>query len=436
MANSNYSTGDSRPRVSVLTTSYNYGRFIGETIRSVLSQTYASWELIIVDDCSTDDSWEVIQQFDDPRIRAVRQERNQGACAAYNTALRLASGEFIASLDSDDVFAPEKLAAQVAFMDAHPDVDICGSFMAEIDASSQPVDPDKCFYAPWFNQDLDLNAPDSWVWENHLCHSTVLVRKSTHDRIGFFREDLTYSPDWDFWLRSLAGGARFHVMKDALLLYRAHGGNVTHRNRDALMWEYADISGGVVHPYLERIERFDLLRKSMESFVGRFFEIDGDWRRFLELIEMLRVYDRHEDTFRIPPHLFFNGELTAFVTRLASGWSPQAFAAVRERLSKPKGAYDGSAPAPAADAQAAAGAATFQLLIRGERDRALAELDQVRTEHERVAAELEHAKAELRAAADREGRLTASLADAQTELDRVRGTIWGKADNLYRRLSR
>lgn len=432
MAHNNYSTGDSRPRVSVLTTSYNYGRFIGETIRSVLSQTYASWELIIVDDCSTDDSWEVIQQFDDPRIRAVRQERNQGACAAYNMALRLASGEFIASLDSDDVFVPEKLAVQVAFMDAHPDVEICGSFMAEIDASSQPVAADKCFYAPWFNQELDLNKPDSWVWENHLCHSSVLIRKSTHDRIGFFREDLTYSPDWDFWLRSLTGGARFHVMKDALLLYRAHGGNVTHRNRDALMWEYADISGHVVHPYLVRIERFDLLRKSMESFIGRFFEIDGNWRRFLELIEMLRVYDRHEDTFKIPPHLFFNGELSAFVTRLASGWSPQVFAAVRERLSKAE--YDG--PVPAVDAQALEGAATFQLLIRGERDRALAELDQARTERERVAAELEHAKAELRAAAEREGRLAASLADAQTELDRVRGTIWGKADNLYRRLSR
>lgn len=270
------------------------------------------------------------------------------------------------------------------------------------------------------------------MWENHLCHSTVLVRKALHDRIGFFREDLTYSPDWDFWLRSLAGGARFHVMKDALLLYRAHGGNITHRNRDALMWEYADISGGVVHPYLERIERFDLLRKSMESFVGRFFEIDGDWRRFLELIEMLRVYDRHDDTFKIPPHLFFNGELTAFVTRLASGWSPQAFAATRERLSNPE--RDGSAKeagSPARD-----GAETFLLLVRNERDRARTELDQVREERDRMTAELDQAKAELRAATEREEGLAAGLAETQAELDRVRGTIWGKADNLYRRLSR
>ncbi|KVU29381.1 glycosyltransferase, group 2 family protein [Burkholderia ubonensis] len=417
---SNYPDGVSRPRVSVLTTSYNYGRFIEETIQSVLSQTYESWELIIVDDCSGDDSWEVIQKFQDPRIRAVRQERNQGACAAYNKALRLATGEFIASLDSDDVFAPEKLAVQVAFLDANPDVDICGSYMSEIDASGMLVDSDKCTYAPWFNRALDLNAPDNWVWENHLCHSSVLVRKSLHDRIGFFREDLNYSPDWDFWLRSLADGAKFHVIEEPLLLYRVHGSNITHRNRNALMWEYADISGGVVHPYLERIGRFDLLQKSMETFVGRFFEIDGDWRRFLELIEVLRGYDRHDDTFKIPPHLFFNGELTALVTRLASGWSPEAFAAARARASDPADVRDHSSEAASTRAQEHA--STFLLLVRDERDRVRTELDQV--------------KAEIHASLEREGRLIAELAETQAELNRIRGTVWGKADSLYRRLSR
>ncbi|KUZ81168.1 glycosyltransferase, group 2 family protein [Burkholderia ubonensis] len=426
--------GDSRPRVSILTTSYNYGRFIRETIQSVLSQTYESWELIIVDDCSTDESWDVIRTFQDSRIRAVRQERNQGACAAYNRALRLATGDFIASLDSDDVFAPDKLAAQVAFLDANSDVDICGSYVSEIDASSALVNDDKCSYAPWFNQPLDLNVPDNWVWENHLCHSSVLVRKSLHDRIGLFREDLSYSPDWDFWLRSLADGAKFHVMPEFLLLYRAHGSNITHRNRNALMWEYADISGGVVHPYLERIGRFDLLQKSVGTFVGRFFEIDGDWRRFLELIEVLRWYDRHDDTFKIPPHLFFNDELTAFVTRLASGWSPKAFAAAQSRASNSESVRGHSAEG--AGTREHELASTFLQLVRDERDQARAELAQMRIERDRIGVELDQMKAEIHAGTQREGQLAAELTETRAELDRIRGTVWGKADNLYRRLSR
>ena len=95
--------------VSVIMPTYNCGRFIAESIRSVIAQTYTNWELIIVDDCSTDDTAERVAGFDDPRISYQRNTRNMGAALTRNKALREAQGRYIAFLDADDVWAPEKL---------------------------------------------------------------------------------------------------------------------------------------------------------------------------------------------------------------------------------------------------------------------------------------------------------------------------------------
>lgn len=103
--------------VSIITPTYNCGRFIAETIESVLSQTYTNWEMIIVDDCSTDDTREVVEQFaNDHRIKYHCLERNSGAAVARNTALKMAHGRWIAFLDSDDLWIKTKLESQIKFM--------------------------------------------------------------------------------------------------------------------------------------------------------------------------------------------------------------------------------------------------------------------------------------------------------------------------------
>jgi len=103
--------------VSVIMPSYNTAKFIGESIKSVLAQTYTNWELIIVDDCSTDDTDRVVAEFTDPRIRYLKNEKNSGAAVSRNYALREARGKWIAFLDSDDLWLPEKLEKQIAFME-------------------------------------------------------------------------------------------------------------------------------------------------------------------------------------------------------------------------------------------------------------------------------------------------------------------------------
>lgn len=103
--------------VSIITPTYNCGIFIAETINSVLAQTYNNWEMLIVDDCSTDNTKEIVEQFKDSRIKYICLEHNSGAAVARNTALRMAQGRWIAFLDSDDLWLPEKLEHQIKFME-------------------------------------------------------------------------------------------------------------------------------------------------------------------------------------------------------------------------------------------------------------------------------------------------------------------------------
>ena len=102
--------------VSIIMPSWNTERFIAETIQSVIDQTYTNWELLIVDDCSTDNTDEVVASFKDDRIKYFHNEKNSGAALTRNRAMREARGEWIAFLDSDDLWMPEKLEKQIAFM--------------------------------------------------------------------------------------------------------------------------------------------------------------------------------------------------------------------------------------------------------------------------------------------------------------------------------
>lgn len=125
--------------VSIITPTYNCGRFIAETLRSVQAQTYTNWEMIIVDDFSTDNTRKVVEQFaNDPRIKYHCLERNSGASVARNTGLKLAKGRWIAFLDSDDLWLPEKLERQIQFMTEHGYAFTYHEY-SEIDEESLPL---------------------------------------------------------------------------------------------------------------------------------------------------------------------------------------------------------------------------------------------------------------------------------------------------------
>ncbi len=125
--------------VSIIMPSWNTAKFIGDSIRCILNQTYTDWELLIVDDCSTDDTDNVVEPFlGDARIRYIKNEKNSGAALTRNRAMREAKGEWIAFLDSDDLWMPEKLEKQIGFMQEHGYV-LSFTEYEKIDENGQPL---------------------------------------------------------------------------------------------------------------------------------------------------------------------------------------------------------------------------------------------------------------------------------------------------------
>lgn len=183
------------PKVTVLMAVYNGECYIQEAIGSILSQTFDDFEFLIINDGSTDSTRKIICSYNDPRIRLVDNDQNFGLTRSLNNGLKLAEGEFIARIDADDVSDSERLAKQVAFLETHPDVALVGTWYKEIDAQGKPIS--------------DGNLPCDYTqirW--HLLfycpfvHSAVMLRKSpVLEKIGFYNEALSYSMDYELWLR-------------------------------------------------------------------------------------------------------------------------------------------------------------------------------------------------------------------------------------------
>lgn len=251
--------------VSILMPAHNYARYLPEAIDSVLAQSDPDWELLVMDDNSSDNTWEVLTSYRDPRIQIFRSDINRGAAATSNDLYLHATGDLIAHLDADDRYHREFIARQRAFLREHPDVDICGTYTCEIGADGQANDQSEV--TTWFNHDLDLNDPANWIWQNRLSHGSTMIRRAVYDHIGLASEDLSVTLDWDFWVRALTAGHRFHVLPEVLFQWRVHGDNATHSGDDERVRCWSVISGRTFHPYLDRIRRTDLKAQNIAGFL-------------------------------------------------------------------------------------------------------------------------------------------------------------------------
>jgi len=181
-----------KPLISVIIPTYNRGWIIKEAIDSVLSQDYRDFELIIVDDGSTDNTLEILNAYQDD-ITVLRQN-NHGVSAARNWGITAASGRFIAFLDSDDLWLPQKLFRQVEFFNKNPDAQICQTEETWIRKGVR-VNPKKRHKKLWgmiFEQSLALCL---------VSPSAVMIRRSLFDEVGVFDEKLPVCEDYDLWLR-------------------------------------------------------------------------------------------------------------------------------------------------------------------------------------------------------------------------------------------
>jgi glycosyltransferase involved in cell wall biosynthesis len=213
------------PTVSIAMAAKNYARFLPMAIESVLAQTYQDWELVIVDDGSTDDTPAVIASYlDDPRIRYVRVDR-LGPARAKSLAMRLTRCEFVALLDADDIWQPTKLERQLVLFRNRPEVGVVFCRRSLIDEAGRPL-PAKVSPAPPRGRILER-----LFVQNHICFSSTVVRRLVFEHIGGYNPEWDLAIDYDLWLR-VAKHYEFDYVDDELVLYRTGHGNLSKRISD------------------------------------------------------------------------------------------------------------------------------------------------------------------------------------------------------------
>jgi glycosyltransferase involved in cell wall biosynthesis len=210
------------PAVSVIIPTYQRASLVGNAVRSVLSQSYTDREIIVVDDGSTDDTSGVLSLFGDA-IRVVRQS-NQGLSAARNAGIQASVGHYLAFLDDDDEWMPDRLKVQVALLDANDQI---GLAFANMDAHDEAGR----FLGHWFDYHTPppLLSVETLFLYNYIPVLTVIVRRSVLDDVGWFDTGLDSCEDYDLWLRVIAGH-RVHKCDERLARYRQ---SATGMSRDA-----------------------------------------------------------------------------------------------------------------------------------------------------------------------------------------------------------
>ena len=241
-------TDQKPPRVSVLMTTYNGAAFIGDSIGSVLAQSFRDFELVIVDDGSTDETPAILDRYDDPRLRAIRARRNLGITGARNFGFSVCRGAYIAALDHDDLAMPERLAVQSAYLDANPGIVLAGS---EIRISQGGA---------LHETDHEPGATPALVrWmlhvDNPLTWSSVMVRREAIERLGvstpgvFVRPECELADDFDLYHRLLALG-EIARLDAPLTIYRWHAANTSHAKAEQLLAAAARILASAYRRWL------------------------------------------------------------------------------------------------------------------------------------------------------------------------------------------
>ncbi|QWV99039.1 glycosyltransferase family 2 protein [Geomonas nitrogeniifigens] len=209
-----------QPLVSILLPVYNAEPYLAEAIDSLLAQTFTDFELIVVNDGSTDGSAKVIARYADPRIRLLEQE-NRGLSPSLNRAISVSRGRYLARQDADDISYPERLAKQVDFLERHPDCGLLGTW-ADIYVGSRRTE--RAHQHPCDNAALKFNL----LCDNYFVHSSVMMRRSVQERVGLYAAEADRQPeDFDLWSRFVRDGdCRIGNLPERLVGYREVEGSI------------------------------------------------------------------------------------------------------------------------------------------------------------------------------------------------------------------
>jgi glycosyltransferase involved in cell wall biosynthesis len=219
--------------ISVLMPAYNADRYVAKSIESILNQTHANFELLIIDDCSTDRTWEIISSFaeKDSRVKIIRNQANAGISANRNKLIALSKGKYIAWQDADDISKSYRLEKQLSFLLNNPGVGMVGGYLEFFDG-------EKSLYVRKYETDDEILKKNMFR-QSPMAQPTVMVRKEALEKAGMFDEQLGQAEDLDLAYR-IGNRYKWANIPEVLLKYRFHPASISNKNirdniRDTLM---------------------------------------------------------------------------------------------------------------------------------------------------------------------------------------------------------
>lgn len=210
-------------KISVVMGVYNGGKYLNAAINSILNQTFKNIQFVIVDDGSTDETYDILNSFNDNRITIIRNERNIGLTRSLNKAISNSQGEYIARQDADDLSHPDRLQKQLSFLKSNPSFAMIGTQAILIDKDDSKIADIKVA------SDVAV-IKSSLPKANQFVHGSVLMRRSVLNEIGAYREEFRYAQDYDLWLRMLE--YKITNMPDQLYSLRRLGSSISLKNYD------------------------------------------------------------------------------------------------------------------------------------------------------------------------------------------------------------
>lgn len=247
-------------KVSVITPAYNAGKYIRETIESILNQTFSEFEFIIIDDCSTDNTWEIIHEYEkrDSRIRAIKNETNLGIAGNRNKGIRLAQGEYIVWQDADDISIPTRIERQLRYMEVHPRVGIVGGFLEFFSDNGSSSGMRKyCETDSELRKNIFRYSP--------VAQPAAMIRKQCLDEVGEY--DLRYPPAEDLDMSFRIGKKHeFANIQEVVIRYREHPSSATFTRLKKIELSTLEIRRQHAKSGFYRMTFFDKIYNALQFF--------------------------------------------------------------------------------------------------------------------------------------------------------------------------
>lgn len=275
------------PKVTVILPIFNAEAFLQESVESILNQTFTDFELLAINDGSTDRSREILAAFSDPRLVIVDNDGNRGLIYTLNHGIAIARGEYIARMDADDIAVANRFDKQVTFLDAYPKVAVLGSCAEFIDPSGKHILLRK---VPIGNETIQGRLLDVCCF----IHPSVMLRTAVVREAGGYRQDAIHAEDYDLWLR-IAEIYEVDNLPEPLVHYRIHPGQVSQRE---LRTQRTAADACRAAAWRRRIKSGDLLPETPSPIPGRLARLCGknntEGGDFLSWMHLYRAMGRED----------------------------------------------------------------------------------------------------------------------------------------------